>query len=207
MTGRFVVFEGLDGSGTSTQIAKLADWLRSRGVGVETSSEPTAGPVGAVIRLAIEKRITLDPAALALAFASDRIDHLRNPEHGIDATTAWGRWALTDRYVLSSLAYQTSQGLPTAFVEGANAEARTPDLTVFVDTSVEVAAQRIQRRSHKDELFHHVDKLRAIRAAYDTALEHPRFVGPLVRVDGDADPDTVFAAVLAGVRKEFPEVG
>lgn len=81
--GRFIVLEGIDGAGTTTQAALLADALRARlGVEVELTREPTDGPLGRVLREALSGRAPLDPVALALAFAADRADHVHNPGPG-----------------------------------------------------------------------------------------------------------------------------
>ena len=71
--GRFIVFEGLDGAGTSTQVYLLRDYLVARGIGVEVSREPTSGPIGAAIRLAIEGRVVLDPRAWSAILTSLRL--------------------------------------------------------------------------------------------------------------------------------------
>src|SRR5258708_30726739 len=99
--GRFMVFEGRDGSGSSTQADRLRRWLVEAGRAVETTREPSTGPIGAVIRQAIEGRVALDPLTLALAFAADRCDHTRHDHNAIVMTLASGRWVITPRYVLS----------------------------------------------------------------------------------------------------------
>src|SRR5215831_4068328 len=136
--GRFIVFEGLDGAGTSTQADRLRRWLVDEGRAVETTREPTGGPIGAAIRQAIEGRTTLDPLTLALAFAADRCDHTYNHVDGIATTLAAGRWVVCDRYAVSSLAYQGGDRAPIAWLVELNRWCLTPDLTVFVDTDPDV---------------------------------------------------------------------
>ncbi|HYD09762.1 MAG TPA: dTMP kinase [Acidimicrobiales bacterium] len=197
MRGRFIVFEGLDGAGTTTQVARLASWLRSRDVDVETTKEPTTGPIGAVLRQAIEGRVVLDAATLALAFAADRTDHLFNPVNGVARSLDAGRWVVSDRYVLSSLAYQDDGATARSWLREINARALEPDLTIFVDTSVTECRRRLTARSSHAELFD--DSLDRTKASYDALLDG--LTSPLVRIDGDGDVDRVAEAIAAAVER------
>ena len=197
MRGRFIVFEGLDGAGTTTQVARLASWLRDRGIDVELTKEPSTGPIGAVLRQAIEGRVVLDPAAIALAFAADRADHLYNPVNGVVRSLDAGRWVVSDRYVLSSLAYQDDGSASRQWLRDINARALEPDLTVFVDTSVEECRRRLAARSSHTELFD--DALLRTKASYEALLDG--VTSPLVRVDGDGDVDRVADAIAGAVER------
>src|SRR4051794_39709628 len=108
--GRFIVIEGLDGAGTTTQTERLATRLREEGHRVLTTREPSDGPVGMLLRQALTGRLTLPGAhapladeTLALLFAADRTDHLASR---VEPALGRGEVVLCDRYVLSSLAYQ-----------------------------------------------------------------------------------------------------
>lgn len=195
MRGRFIVFEGLDGAGTTTQVARLAAWLRASGTDVELTKEPTTGPIGAVLRQAIEGRIALDPAALALAFAADRADHLYNPVNGVVRSLDAGRWVVSDRYVLSSLAYQDDGATSRSWLREINGRALEPDLTIFVDTPVDECRRRLAARSSHPELFD--DSLARTHASYEALLGE--LTSPLARVDGSGDVDAVADAIAAAV--------
>lgn len=190
-TGLFVVVEGVDGSGISTQIGLLRRWLSARGVTVEATKEPSRGPFGAVIRQAIEGRLALDDRALALAFAADRVDHLHNPVNGIRQHLAAGRWVISDRYVLSSLAYQGAAGLDADWLVEINTFAIEPDVTIFIDTPPDVCIQRIHQRSSSLELYDDVEQLRKIHRLYHAWLARGRLTGHLVTVDGTRSEDAV----------------
>ncbi len=145
--GRFIVLEGIDGAGTTTQAALLADALRERlGVEVELTREPTDGPLGRVLRAALTGRERLDPVTLALAFAADRADHVHNPRTGIAAALAAGRWVVSDRYVLSSLAYNRGGIVTRDWLTAINRHALAPDLTLFLAVDPELALKRIAAR-------------------------------------------------------------
>lgn len=190
-TGLFIVIEGLDGSGISTQIAVLRGWLSGRGITVEGTKEPSRGPFGAVIRQAIEGRLTLDDRTLALAFAADRVDHLYNPVNGIRQHLASGRWVISDRYVLSSLAYQGAAGLDPEWLLEINAFALEPDVTIFIDTPPDICIQRIHQRSSSLELYDDVQQLREIHRLYGTWLARGRLTGHLVTVNGSQNEGDV----------------
>lgn len=194
--GRFVVVEGLDGAGTTTQAERLAAALRARrGVGVELTKEPTNGPLGAVLRQAIEARLTLDPVALALAFAADRADHLFNPVNGVVAALDAGRWVVSDRYLLSSLAYNRGGAISREWLTELNRHAIEPDLTIFVDVDPELCLRRIGGRSSAEELFHSREQLLAVDRGYRETIAAGHVGGPLASVDGSGTIEQVEAAI------------
>jgi dTMP kinase len=199
MAGRFVVFEGLDGSGTTTQLAALRDWLAGRGIDVALTHEPSGRPIGRALRQAIDGEVVFDPVTLALAFAADRADHLTAEGEGIIALLDAGTWVLSDRYVLSSLAYQSGQGVPLEWLAEINRFARPPDLTIFIDTPPEECLRRIQARGVPG-LFHDAEHLERTLAGYRAALSGwPQLTGRLLEIDGSGPPPDVTASMVAGV--------
>lgn len=156
-----------------------------------------------MLRLAIEGRVALDPTSLALAFAADRSDHLFHEGSGVVSLVDGGAWVLCDRYVLSSLAYQSGAGVSLDFVRAINAFAIEPDLTIFVDTPVEACLERIAARSGRDELFHNRQALETTLAAYRSLLDS--VPDPLV-IDGAGTVDEVADAVWAGVQSRFGHI-
>ena len=148
MPGRFIVLEGADGVGTTTQMRSLADALRARGRDVHTTAEPSTGPIGVMIRDVLRTRAHDDATKreLALLFAADRLHH---HAHEIAPKLAAGVDVVSDRYVLSSLVYQ-SLDLPIDWIATLNAHAPPADATVVVTCPVDVALQRLQARSERD---------------------------------------------------------
>jgi dTMP kinase len=202
--GRFIVLEGLDGAGTTTQAERLAAALRAEGHSVLTTREPSDGPIGTLIRQALTGRLVLPGGAgplaqetLALLYAADRTDHLKAKV--LPALEA-GQVVLSDRSVLSSLAYQGAS-LPLAWVESINAHAVPADLTLFVGVSIEVAARRRAARGGPEELFDAEEKQRRISRQYEAAIRLRGKREHVVRIDGDQTVEAVTADCLAQVRK------
>ena len=224
--GKFIVFEGLDGAGTSTQVLLLRDWLTAREIRCLTTKEPSNGPFGAEIRKAIEGRTRVDPRALALAFAADRTDHLfhwsflgdesgeinagnrslRTEDTGVDALLKRGVWVVCDRYVVSSYAYQLAQGLNLEWLQEINRFAIDPNLTIWIDTEVEECFRRIGNRTTHLELFDSSDRLSQVREAYLTALASWReHLGYYLRVDGMSSSLQVHSKIVHEVEQLYKE--
>lgn len=201
--GAFIVLEGLDGAGTTTQLDRLSSVLRSEGFKVLPTREPSDGPIGTSLRQALTGRLGL-PAGrgpltaetLALLFAADRMDHLAAQ---VEPALERGELVLCDRYVLSSLAYQGS-ALPMQWVETINARARAPDLTLFVAVDASTAARRRSIRGAAQELFEADEAQRRILQQYEKALKRPAVKGRVVRIDGSQSIDDVTTASLAAIR-------
>jgi dTMP kinase len=156
--GLFVVLEGLDGAGTTTQTERLQRRLAAAGHTVHTTREPTPGPIGAVLRQALTHRLVVPSAGggkapswqtMALLFAADRLDHL---DAEILPALARGAIVISDRYDLSSLTYQ-SVTAPADEAEAAvrwvrelNRHALRPDLTLVLNVRAEVAEGRRKGR-------------------------------------------------------------
>jgi len=189
--GLFVVLEGIDGSGTSTQLQRLAVELRGRGFAIHTTAEPTTGPIGRFIRDVLEKRERISSPGLALAFAADRLHHV---ETEILPKLDAGTIVLADRYVLSSLAYQGLDN-PLPWVEDLNKHALTPSLSILLRVSPEVAAERRAKRGSPDELFDAAEKQRAIAKEYDRVFELPQH-GPKVVLDASPSIEKLTVEIL-----------
>jgi len=202
MTGRFIVLEGLDGAGTTTQSARLTAWLTEREHRVVQTHEPTDGPVGRLIREAL--RATEGSVAMSTfpwMFAADRADHLTRL---VEPCLEDGVWVISDRYLHSSLAYQ-SLTLPLDDVFDLNRTFRVPHLTVFVRVSVDVCLQRITARGGVLDIYERRDRLEAISDAYDGVLKHLIARGdPIVSVDGEAPIDEVEQAIRAALKPLEP---
>jgi dTMP kinase len=194
--GRFIALEGVDGAGTTTQLDRLAAHFGAR---LHTTREPSTGPIGREIRRHLAgpvEGLALDRTALALLFAADRLDHLRRE---IEPALARGVHVVSDRYLLSSLAYQTLE-VPRVHVAAFNELARMPDLTIYVDVSVEIAEARRAKRGGPAEIFDERATQTRVRQAYlDELARYAARGAAVVTIDGTPDPDRVFGGVLRAV--------
>lgn len=172
MRGAFIVLEGLDGAGTTTQAQRLVEALERGGTKAAFTREPSDGPIGTLIRQSLARRLVrpdgtrLDGTTLALLFAADRIDHFGSE---IAPLLERGVTVICDRYLLSSVAYQ-GQELDPAFVEAVNARAPAPDLTLFLRVSPETALGRRGGRHGGEELYEALETQRRVALAYDDAM-------------------------------------
>lgn len=206
--GRFIVLEGTDGSGTTTQTARLVQWLETFGIPALATREPSAGPVGQLLRCALEKRLTrpsgqsgtFDWLTLALLFAADRLDHLR--QEILPALEA-GTWVISDRYALSSLIYQSltapEPGPALKWVRELNAPALRPDLVLVLDVDVETAEERRRLRGGPEELFEYRALQAQLAQAYCVA-EHYTPADAIIHIDGTRAPADVAEGIAAAIQ-------
>ena len=165
----FVAFEGMDGSGNTTQSRLLADFLRSEGVAVVLTKEPTEGFVGKSIRAVLQKRATATPLELQQMFVADRREHMGNT---VDPALNSGKVVITDRYMFSTLAYGGID-VDMEKLRAMNSAFRVPDMTFLIDVQPEVAMDRVHsrlahsgKRKEDAELFEEIRKLERVRANY-----------------------------------------
>jgi dTMP kinase len=146
--GRFFVLEGADGVGTTTQRGELRKRLEARGRRVHETAEPSTGPVGKLIREILNTRAhdEVTRKELALLFAADRLHH---HAHEIEPQLAQGVDVVSDRYVLSSLVYQSLE-LPLEWVADLNRHAPAASATVLVTLDVDTALSRLAARPGRD---------------------------------------------------------
>lgn len=201
--GLFIVFEGLDGSGKTTHIHALAKKLRAEGHICYETREPTDGPAGATVHQCMTGRVNADPHAIAALFAADRVDHVHNPYNGILKKIESGITVLTDRYVLSSLAYNGSE-VSADWIWQLNAhvlEVMPPDCTVFIDIDPSLAMRRIDRRDDK-ERYETQKMLTRVRKQYLDMMDSPNFRGEKLIVSGDDETDRVSEAIWRGLKEK-----
>jgi dTMP kinase len=214
--GRLIALEGLDGSGKTTQAARLADRLRQAGHRVTLTAEPTRGPIGRLIRdwIAVTPAGTPsappDPGALALLFAADRRQHLATL---VEPALKRGEWVVSDRYLLSSLAYQSlAPGLDLAWLAAINRFARPADLTIFLHLPVDECVARLATRPERADIYETASQLRRIDRNYRRGRRHLTATGQrAVAVDArgtiDQVGDRVWAAVEQIENSDTPLIG
>ncbi len=165
--GKFIVFEGIDGSGKSTQLKRLAAYLTEQGISCVTTCEPTRSDIGSLLRDCLTGVKDADERAIAALFAADRLDHIFNQADGIKKTLDEGVTVLCDRYYLSSFAYNGGF-VPLEWVISLNELARKemkPDLTVYIELSPEACAERLKKRA-SSERYESLERQIAIHNRY-----------------------------------------
>lgn len=151
LPGRFIVFEGLDGAGTTTQQQRLLALLANHGVAVHGTAEPSQQDTGKLIRRVLRGEAdSVSAETMALLFAADRRVHLQTE---ILPQLAKGTHVICDRYLLSSLAYQQAAGVDRDFIAMANRDIYLPDLTILLTVPVQIAAQRRMQRQQPRDLY------------------------------------------------------
>jgi dTMP kinase len=201
----FVVFEGPDGSGTSTQLNLLKpaqkraqNLLYSR---VYSTYEPTDGPIGRLIRQALRGEDPLHAKTLAHLFAADRNEHLYAPD-GIAERCARGELVVCDRYVLSSLVYQgLTCGDDTP--EILNAAFPLPELLCYFDIDSNLAEKRMAARPLK-EIYEYLDFQKQVRERYQALLPRYEQEGVCVDVIAAAQSEADVARVVSEAIAKLP---
>ena len=202
--GRFITLEGGEGAGKSTQARLLAAALRRSGLGVTETREPGGAPGAEVLRaLLLAPPVAFSLEAEMLLHVAARAEHLART---IRPALAAGDWVVCDRFADSTMAYQGyGQGADRARIAALAAMlGTTPDLTLVLDVSEAVAAQRLAGRGRAADRYEALDgafhaRVRAGFRAIATA-EPAR----CVRIDADPAPEVVAAVVLAAVRARLP---
>lgn len=194
--GKFIVFEGCDGGGKSTQLALLASYLESKGEQVFLTREPTDSPFGSLIHSCLTGRISTDERTIAALFAADRLDHIYNSLNGILKKLEEGTTVLCDRFYFSSFAYNGGFA-PLEWVIGLNTlamEALTPDLTVYIDLSPEEGMKRVSRRGDR-ERYETLEKQRLIRENYLSLFERFKERETVAVVQSEANAEETQAKI------------
>jgi dTMP kinase len=199
---KFIVFEGIDGAGKTTQIKLLCSALESLGIKCKTTVEPTELPSGRLLRRALSGELKKTPIEMAEMFAADRVLHNTDPEEGISRMLADGYTVISDRYYYSSLAYQgAALGYDTvARLNLENKDIRRPDICIFLDLTPEKSLERIGGRGESKEIYENFDYLTRTRAMFFDVFEKLRQNGEnIVVIDASGTVDEVAKAVLGAV--------
>lgn len=175
--GLLIVFEGIDGTGKSTQIAELAGFLRQRGYQVVTTREPTDGVFGQKIRSLYNQRDRVSREEELQLFIDDRRQHV---DELIQPALDDGKIVLCDRYFLSSAAYQGAAGLDPDEIFAANRFAPDPDLALIFELDLETSIRRItETRGEQPNDFEQLDSLKKVDTVF-RAMQQPY----IRRIDG-----------------------
>jgi dTMP kinase len=193
----FIAFEGIDGSGKSTQVKLLSDHLTAAGHMVYCTVEPTDSHIGSIIRDIFRHKIEADHRTIAGLFVADRLDHLLNKTNGILKKLEEGYTVITDRYYLSSYAYHGAHMSLDWVIEANSLSAGLlrPDLNIFIDISPEISMTRLTGGRNSLELFENLENLVKVRDKYFEAMEKVKSGERIFITDGNRLPELIAADI------------
>ncbi len=197
MKNLFIAFEGIDGSGKSTQVKLLSEYLIQAGHKVYVTFEPTDSRIGALIRDIFNHRLQADHRTIAALFVADRLDHLLNKTNGLLKKMEEGYTVITDRYYFSSYAYHGAH-IPLDWVIEANAlsaDLLKPDLNIYINISPEISMKRLTSSRNSMELFETLENLHKVSAKYLEAFEKLKNNENVFTTDGNRPPEVIFADI------------
>ncbi len=192
-SGTFIVVEGGDGAGTTTQSKKLAEELDAHWTAEHGARRPDGGCVGDKIEEMISSR-DYSAEAVALAFATDRMLHL---EEDVLPRLENGEVVVSDRYMYSSIVYQSLMGADRDWVENINRYALTPDLAIVLDVDADIAMSRVESRGEDDNIFEQLSFQEKVVLKY---RELARQNSECVRVDSSKPIEDVFEQIMSEIR-------
>ena len=196
--GKFIVFDSLDGSGQSTQISLLRDFLIGKGIEVVTTKEPTKdSEAGKTIREVLDKKTTLLSGDLQKLFTQDRKEHLDNL---VTPALKEGKWVITDRYFLSTFAYGVSEGLNLNSLIEMNDNFYEPDQAFVLRVRPEICIDRIDKRGTTRTLFERAEKLGNVWKTYEIL---PTKINNVMILNGERPIQEVFEEVKSIVISKF----
>ena len=194
--GKFIVVEGLDGSGKDAQIKLLVDYLKKIGKDVIEKKEPKIdSQAGKKIKQALRQEITLEPLELQSLYVEDRKEHLKNK---VIPALKEGKLVVSSRYAFSTFAYGASDGLDVDFLIKMNKQFLLPDLTIMIDVSPESCVERIEVRGEPKELFEKKEKLEKVNEFYK---KMPEMFENVIMVNGERTIPEVFEEIKNIIKK------
>jgi dTMP kinase len=198
--GKFIVFEGLDGSGQTTQANLLVDFLKQKRGKALLTKEPTVNsPFSKKIREVLKKKEKILPRKLQELFAQDRRWHLKNI---ILPNLKKGMAVVTDRYLFSSFAFGTASGVDYKYIAELNKDFLLPNLVFFLDVSPKNCLQRIERRGREKELFERKDRLEKVYSNYKKVLNDFKNKSKIYLIRGEKPISSVFKEIKNKIKTE-----
>lgn len=205
--GSFIVFEGIDGSGKTTQIKLLKQKIESLGIKCLETREPSDGPIGVMIRQCLTGRMQMDEAALAALFAADRLDHINNTTNGLKSKINDKISVISDRFVLSNYAYQSVKA-PLEWVMELNSQSLNilrPDCHIFIDVEPDVTLDRMANGRFQTELFENKTRLTQVREKYLELIDKLKTTENIIIIDGNNPIDDIAKEIWQKVSYLFTD--
>lgn len=201
----FIAFEGIDGSGKSTQAKILCEELTKAGHKVYSTCEPTESPIGSLIKKIFNHSFDADHRTIAGLFIADRLDHLLNKKNGILKKMEEGYTVISDRYYFSSYAYQGVH-MSLDWVIKANslsANLLRPDLNIYIDISPDIGMNRLTNGRSSIELYETIENLKNVRDKYFEAFEQLKFQEHVFVTEGNRSAEEIATDIWHEISKFY----
>ena len=187
----FIVFEGIDGAGTSTQIKKLVERDNNRFI---ATAEPTGNETGKFLRRMLGEEFSVDEKTNAYLFAADRCEHIFG-KGGVKELCESGKTVVSDRYFFSSMAYQSvscGEELPKLL----NSPFPLPEYLFYFVINPEISLGRVNARGEHKEIYETIEKQKKIAAQYEEVIsEYEKTAGEtgmkIIRIDAENDIESI----------------
>ncbi|MGC8649223.1 MAG: dTMP kinase [Candidatus Micrarchaeia archaeon] len=193
MRGYFIVFEGIDGCGKTTQLEMASRYIKEKYPNRELviTKEPTTNEIGTFIRKIISSKENFDPIAMQLLFSADRALHVSE----IMSIINKGGIVLCDRYMFSTFAYGASNGLDMDFLRYINKKFLVPDLTFIIDTPAEISIERILKRE-KEKKLKMYEKINILNSARSEYLKMKEYFKNYFIIDGNRNIEEINKEII-----------
>lgn len=199
--GKFIVLEGIDGSGKTTQVHIIAQHLREQGKDVVFTKEPTDGPIGKFIRQTLSGAVRIPAVALQHLLSADRAVHEEEIKKHLESS----KTVISDRYLWSSVAYGMADWENTDYTNGKVLlvaqsilsmyhQFILPNVTIYLKVSIDTALLRIEQMGKEKEMYENRDKLEKIFKGYEWLVS--QFPSEITVVDGEKDVTAVTQDIL-----------
>jgi len=195
----FIVFEGTDGSGTSTQAKKLVSSLLDLGTPVFHTVEPSSSCAGVLLREILTHKKTISSSAMQLLFFADRIHHL---ESEIIPALSSGKTVIVERYNWSTLAYGSASGVDISFLKSIAQTLLIPDITFFLDLPVEISLERIKKRGIPQEHFETKNILDSVYSVMNELSNSSFGTQKSIKIDAKKTIDEVANSIFDFYKKQ-----
>lgn len=193
--GKFVVIEGLDGCGSSTQVKLLTDYLRVRGIRTFSTKEPTDNVIGGLIRGALTGVYLLPEATMQMLFSADRGHHVKR---FIEPVLQSGGWVVCDRYMWSTIAFG-GVTLDKEWLLSLQKYFPVPDITFLLEVPPKFCLERIEKDRYDIELYEKLEKLKNVWKNYEWLAA--RFSDKFFVINGNKSENEVLAEIAGKLEK------
>jgi len=196
---KFIVFEGIDGSGKTTLSKMLQDYFEKNIGPTHWTCEPTHNSIGKIIRSVLKHDMVMGEQAIAALYLADRLDHIHHDDYGMKHKIEQGTHVISDRYYMSSYAYHVPH-VSLEWVINANsicADALKPDIIFYIDIDVETSMNRLAKSRESQDLFETEERITQVHQNYWNAIKRIRASENVEIIDGRLPIDEVFQTILS----------